>query len=332
MKSNDYMGLAGFIENGFHVEQTTTDAAFYNKMESQSGECLAEVYVPFDSYKPGHWADRCRCIDFVKSCGTGRILDFGPGDGWPSLIVAPFVARVDGLDASGKRVEICRSNAKRMGIDNAFFHRYQPGSNFPFDDNTFDGVMAASSIEQTPDVEFTVREIYRVLKPGSALRMIYESLDGYKGENECDSWVFKSDSDLVMILTFRQIKEMRASYYVFYIDLSVDEKLLEFSRQHKLPTEAEINALRPFVRKTLVCHNYHPNGVEWGRLLEGAGFRNVHATVNTGKICGNFTDKLIKQGREVGREEFEETLTALVEICIDITVPLSSNNPITAYK
>ncbi len=41
-----------------------------------------------------------------------------------------------------------------------------PGEPLPFEDASFDGVTAGSSIEQTPDAKATLAELCRVLKPG----------------------------------------------------------------------------------------------------------------------------------------------------------------------
>ena len=68
-----------------------------------------------------------------------KLLDFGPGDGWPSLIIAPFVRKVFGLDSLYSRVETCTENTKRLGINNAEFKCYPAGDKIPFDNNTFDG-------------------------------------------------------------------------------------------------------------------------------------------------------------------------------------------------
>lgn len=49
-----------------------------------------------------------------------------------------------------------------------------------FEDGSFDGVMAATSIEQTPDPREALRKIYRVLRPGGHLRLDYEGLGYYR--------------------------------------------------------------------------------------------------------------------------------------------------------
>lgn len=121
------------------------------------------IYEPFDIAKKSHWIDRGFLFDFLYSMdGEGKkVLDFGPGDGWASLIVAPYVKEVIGLDSSIKRIEICKENAMKMNITNAKFIDYNVGAKLPFD-----GIMAASSVEQTPDPKKTLEELYRILKPG----------------------------------------------------------------------------------------------------------------------------------------------------------------------
>ena len=39
------------------------------------------------------------------------------------------------------------------------------------EEKSFDGIMASSSIEQTPNPKATLKELFRVLKPGGRLRI-----------------------------------------------------------------------------------------------------------------------------------------------------------------
>ena len=112
--------LQHWIEEQLKPETCSSDELIYNEMESQSTYSLPIIYVPFDGRKRSHWADRGAMFDFLFSTkGFGKkLLDFGPGDGWPSLIVAPYVTEVIGVDASQKRIEICTQNASKLGIKN----------------------------------------------------------------------------------------------------------------------------------------------------------------------------------------------------------------------
>ena len=144
----------------------TSEELVYNDMDSQSEQSLPVVYQPFDPNKRSHWDDRGHILDYLLSTEgeEKRLLDFGPGDGWPSLGVAPFAEEAVGVDASLRRVQVCTENARRLGISNARFIHVAPGNALPFESETFDGVMAASSVEQTPDPKFTLRELFRAVK------------------------------------------------------------------------------------------------------------------------------------------------------------------------
>jgi len=175
-KQND-LSVLTWIESELQPVICNSEEFLYNEMESQSDYTLPILYKPFDPDDPGHWADRGDMFDFLHSSGGpgNTLLDFGPGDGWPSLIVAPLSKEVVGVDGSPKRVEVCTQNAARLGITNARFLLVEPGSPLPFHNDTFDGVMAASSIEQSPDPRLTLSELFRVLRPGGRLRICYES-------------------------------------------------------------------------------------------------------------------------------------------------------------
>lgn len=185
------LGILSWIERELPITCCTSDVFVYDDMQSQSGESLPVIYVPFDGNKASHWDDRGQILDFLCAvCGRGkRLLDIGPGDGWPSLGVAPFAAEVVGVDASWKRVEVCEGNAARLGISNARFVHVPAGRPLPFEDESFDGAMAASSIEQTPDPKATLSEIFRVLRPGGRIRIYYEALGLYRGRWERDVWL-----------------------------------------------------------------------------------------------------------------------------------------------
>src|SRR5690554_3879614 len=180
------LNIFRWIEEQLAVESCTTDVLIYDEMESQSGCSLPLIYQDFDGSKQFHWAERGAIYDFLCATrGEGKkLLDFGPGDGWPSLLVAPFAAEVVGLDSSRRRVEVCCANARRMGIDNARFDYYAAGERLPFADDAFDGIMAASAVEQTPEPRAILREFYRVLCPGGRLRLSYEGLARYRGGRE----------------------------------------------------------------------------------------------------------------------------------------------------
>jgi ubiquinone/menaquinone biosynthesis C-methylase UbiE len=188
----------------------------YEDMASQSGESLPLIYQPFDASRKAHWRDRGAALDYLLSTGArgGQVLDFGPGDGWPSLIIAPQVAEVVGVDGSTRRVQVCTNNAARLGIGNATFRAVPPGQPLPFAAGSFDAAVAASSVEQTPDPYQTLTELYRVLRPGGRLRLSYEALSGYRGGGETDVWLLEIDPDTTRLILYdRQIEQEQVVQY-----------------------------------------------------------------------------------------------------------------------
>lgn len=125
--------------------------AVYELMPSQSRHTLAEVYVSLNPRTASHWSDVARIADYVAHIpeGARRVLNVGPGDGWPALPVArrrPEVTVV-GVDPSPRRAGVCADNAARLAIPNARFVVGDAGR-LPFGDATFDAVVAASSLEE----------------------------------------------------------------------------------------------------------------------------------------------------------------------------------------
>ncbi|UCD09450.1 MAG: class I SAM-dependent methyltransferase, partial [Dehalococcoidales bacterium] len=220
------MDILEWIHKELKPESCNSDKFIYDDMDSQSEHCLPIIYEPFDAAKKSHWADRGWMFDYLQSThGEGKLLmDFGPGDGWPSLIVAPHASKVIGVEGSTRRAQVCTENAARLGISNTEFVYVPQGSPLPFEDNTFDGIMAATSVEQSLDPKSTLKELFRVLKPNGRLRIAYESLEVYRNGHERDIWMHTvDDRKCIMILFDRDIDKENAVQYSLTVTLSAEE-------------------------------------------------------------------------------------------------------------
>jgi len=163
-----------------HRRPKMTDSAHlrFERMPSQAAYRLPEIHRPLAATDAGHWNHRGRIWDFILAlAGAERVLDIGPGDGWPALYLAPHVREVVGIEPGERRVAVCRENAKRMRTRKARFE-VMSATALDFPTASFDGVVAATSIEQTPDPQAALREVFRVLRPGGVFRMSYEQLAG----------------------------------------------------------------------------------------------------------------------------------------------------------
>ncbi len=146
----------------------------YERIARWSSGNLPAVDVPYDALREQHWAYAALVADFASHLPEGgtRVLDLGPGDGWPSIPLATALpaARVLGVDPSPRRVRVCRENAGRLGVSNAAFVPGD-GAALPLRDASMDLVVASHSLEECEAPEDAMRELARVLRPGGVLRV-----------------------------------------------------------------------------------------------------------------------------------------------------------------
>lgn len=315
----------------------------YDRTESQSGGTLPVIYVPFDGRQRGHFVDRGQILDFALSVGDGHVLDFGPGDGWPSLLLAPLVRQVTGVDGSARRVRVCTENAERLGIGNARFAHVAPGQPLPFPDGSFDGITAASSIEQTPDPQATLRELYRVLKPGGRLRIDYESLNYYRGNEARAISIWQLAPQRTCLLLYdRRIEHEQVLQYGLTLSLGKAQVRNAFDR-HNCPvtfaglSEPLLQELGQHLVAAGVSTTTHPSCRTLLRWLKEAGFRWGRPTAGARVFVRRLFDALLPEDRPVAMGDIDRYLRPIVRAVIDtpaydIADPGEWEPPITAVK
>lgn len=123
-----------------------------------------------------------RCIDYARGrfdaivpaperVGTGeplydRALELGCGTGFFLLnLMQSGVARRGSLtDLSPGMVKVATRNGQSLGLD--VDGRVADAERIPYDDDTFDLVIGHAVLHHIPDVELSLREVLRVLRPG----------------------------------------------------------------------------------------------------------------------------------------------------------------------
>lgn len=114
---------------------------------------------------PGHdafWAYRKGLVDFIGK-GSGRALEVGCGEGRVSRELKRLGYHVTATDAVAAMVEAAREG------NSADDYRVAGLGDLPFDDKSFDLVMAYNVLMDVEDVPGALREIRRVLKPEGTL-------------------------------------------------------------------------------------------------------------------------------------------------------------------
>lgn len=270
----------------------------YERMERQAAEPLPWVHRPADPSRPFDWVDACVIGAFLSALGGARrVLDLGTGDGWPALPLARRLFAVVAVDASPRRCRVARENALRFGLANVEVVCAR-AERLPFPDGHFDGVVAATSIEQCSDPVAALQEVLRVLRPGGAFAGLFEDLGAeMKGDVEEEAELYPVGGKVVYRLLHRSRFPPREAEYELVFRGS--ERLSRHAG--RVPPVPSFRASReepgfrpvtpedellgiPFLswalprleRARWFELRHRPPG-EWAELLEEVGFADVRA-------------------------------------------------------
>lgn len=233
---------------------------------------------------------------------------------------------------------MCTANAERMGIANARFVYVEPGNTLSFEDRTFDGVMAASSVEQTPDPKATLRELYRVLRPGGRLRISYEALGRYRGDMEREAKMHEREGDTCWLTLFdRHVEEEYARMVRLALAMDRGEARRLFPGEARHPVFADVTIplleeIRPSVVEARICTLTHPSGRTLAAWMREIGFREVQPTRGGAWFAGQLFDRLSAGSRPTNLDEVDAMLRPLVEIVVQMAAPIGIDPMITAVK
>ncbi|WAE73553.1 class I SAM-dependent methyltransferase [Streptomonospora nanhaiensis] len=100
-----------------------------------------------------------------------RLLDVGCGDGTYTVELAQGYVRVDAIDIEPGRLDAFAARIAGTGFEDRIGLHKMSADSLAFDAHTFDRVTAFEVVEHIEDVEGSLAEIHRVLKPGGALSL-----------------------------------------------------------------------------------------------------------------------------------------------------------------
>lgn len=133
---------------------------FYNETAAQWWSETAKIYALHHLNSPRFKYFDCHIIDWQNL----RVLDVGCGGGFTCEFLSHRDAIVSGIDQSEQCIAIAKEHAKQNQL--AIDYQHGLAEKLPYLDHAFDAVVCVDVLEHVADVEQTVLEIYRVLKPG----------------------------------------------------------------------------------------------------------------------------------------------------------------------
>lgn len=128
-------------------------------------------------------------VGALQLTGTERVLDIGCGAGHTAVAFAPFTKECFGLDVTSEMVRIAAEFAETRKLGHVHFSQGD-AENLPFAEESFDVVTCRFAAHHFWDIEKSVEEISRVLKPGGVFLLV----DHYAPEDwELDHFVNELD-------------------------------------------------------------------------------------------------------------------------------------------
>lgn len=110
-------------------------------------------------------------IPWIQQMTPGReVLEIGCGIGMDSFQMASHGLKVTGVDLTEVAVETVRQRFSSKGLPGQF--EVADATQLAFEDNRFDYVYSFGVLHHTQDTEKSIREVYRVLKPGGEARIM----------------------------------------------------------------------------------------------------------------------------------------------------------------
>ena len=141
----------GLYQNGQLVDSSAYEAQYHNGYERSRAKKLRTAALRLTRIAPLVRVESPRLLDVGSSVGC--VIEAALNRGWQAM----------GIDVSESAVESCRERNLPC--------RVFDGRTVPFPDRTFDVLTSWHVIEHVADVEETLAEWFRVLRPGGVIAL-----------------------------------------------------------------------------------------------------------------------------------------------------------------
>lgn len=166
-----------------------------------------------------------------------KVLDFGCGNGWLSILLAKHGAKVWGIDISEELIKQANQFADKEGLSEKICFQVMAAENLSFEDNFFNLIIGSAILHHT-ELSLAINNLNRVLKPGGRAIFVEPMNQNIflKIWRKLTPW---RRSPVEKALTYKELKLIQnilpeAEFYFFGFTSIFTQGLLLFSPRNKL--------------------------------------------------------------------------------------------------
>ena len=148
-----------------------------SKTEDEKRQALLKIsqsrYEESDVYRMDDVFD----VDLISELEGKDILEIGSNHGGGSFYYfEKYKAKsITGIDTSDRQAEISKLFFEQKGVTSNFYFQKAFAEDLPFADHSFDAIISYDVFEHVQDVVQSLKECYRVLKPGGKAFIAFPS-------------------------------------------------------------------------------------------------------------------------------------------------------------
>ncbi len=152
-------GIPGTVDGGYQ----------HGKVSAKYPE--KDWFLEGDTVRYSQYPRLARFCEFEKFKDK-MVLDIGPGRGQETLHFANHGAKVTALDYASQGVKLVKERIKQFDLNASLVQG--DATALPFKSNSFDLVFSYGVLHHIPEMQKSIDEVFRVLKPGASAKiMVY---------------------------------------------------------------------------------------------------------------------------------------------------------------